>query len=511
MGCAARIRMRFASVAAVAILVCGLGTGLWPHQAAADWLSRLIVAGEKAGSRAARHGLGSLDNAAAHLKSLPPGIKGPALAAHVGQEGHWTFINATGERFTAGTPDELKRAVSVLAPSAAPADSKLTLLLTEDTVFTSPASLKDLPKDTDLRLVVGREVYPLLRRSEVGAEKLLAEVRPNVVVAIADQKLFDEAVWQLGRPLNRANIRIVGLQPEGPQTLSRAPAIDPSTKRALVDTVDPYKLAASLGSVRGQTIVLTGRIEGRFLYFKGNSGPERSILVGDLTAAAEAADVNLVLLHAQTSRQPGGRNWLWQRIVVKGLDEAMRRATMADFFGAVAGRHGQLVMTATEQGGSRVSLRAELVRSKSILPSADEIGDVFSDLLADVTGKVVTAAIDANLKNAERQRELDNRLIPGIPTAVQGAYLIAFAAGLIGVGFARRWWARVWPPEQREAYAGAFGYWAARAVRVLAFVLLFMPLVAAVSAPLSVLKGAWDMLAAMGAILAWPFRRRTVT
>jgi hypothetical protein len=501
----------FARSVAAGLLAACLGSGPWSAPAAADWLSRLIVAGEKAGSRAARHGLSSLDNAAAHVKRLAPGIKGPALAAHVGQEGHWTFVNAAGERFTAGTADELKRSVSVLAPSPAPADAKLTLLLTEDTVFKSPASLKDLPKDADLRLVIGPETYPLLRRSEVGAEKLLAEVRPNVLVAIADQKLFDEAAWQLGRSLNRANIRIVGLQPDGPQALSRTPAIDPSTKRALVDTVDPYKLAASLGSVRGQTIVLTGRIEGRFLYFKGNSGPERSTLVGDLTAAAEAADVNLVLLHAQTSRQPGGRNWLWQRIVVKGLDEAMQRATMADFFAAVAGRHGQLVMTATEQGKSRVSLRAELVRSKSVLPSAGEIGDVFSDLLADVTGKVVTAAIDADLKNAERQRELDNRLIPGVPTAVQGVYLAAFVAGLVGIGFARRWWARVWPPEQRDAYAGAFGYWAARAVRLLAFTALFMPLVSIVSAPLSVLKGAWDMLASMGAILAWPFRRRTAS
>ena len=97
------------------------------------------------GTQAASSGVASLDRAAAHLKALPVTGDGAALAAHATPEGHWKFVNRAGEVFTAGTPDELTRAVPTLLPDAA-ADARLTLYLTEDTVFGERALLKDLPE-----------------------------------------------------------------------------------------------------------------------------------------------------------------------------------------------------------------------------------------------------------------------------------------------------------------------------------------------------------------------------
>ena len=60
--------------------------------------------------------------------------------------------------------------------------------------------------------------------------------------------------------------------------------------------------------------------------------------VRDLLAAADAADVNLIILESSsTPRQPGGRNWLWQRIEVKGLEEGLQRPRLADVLNAVGG------------------------------------------------------------------------------------------------------------------------------------------------------------------------------
>ena len=74
------------------------------------------------------------------------------------------------------------------------------------------------------------------------------------------------------------------------------------------------------------------------LYVQPTSGPERSILMPDLFKAAEEADVNLVVLRAaSTPRQPGGRNWLWQKVEVKGLEQAMQHARFADFLNALGG------------------------------------------------------------------------------------------------------------------------------------------------------------------------------
>jgi hypothetical protein len=446
--------------------------------ARAEWLSKLVLLGEKAGSKAVRHGGSVLDNAAVHLKGLPAGTKGAALAADVGPEGHWTFVNRAGERFTAGTPDELSRVISVLAPEASSgAQSRLTLLLGEDAVFKHRAALKDLPKGADLRIAVGAESFPLLRRGQDAAEKLYAEVRPSLLVELGERKLFTEAMWQLNRPLSRANIRVLALEPGGPQTLSSAPKIDAASRRALTDTIDPYKLPAALRSLGGQTVILTGRIEGRFLYFRSGGGPERSLILQDLSTAAEAADVNLIVLQSATPRQPGTRNWLWQRVEVSGLDEAMKRATLADFLNALGGGQRKLVVTAREAGQGRVSLSAAPLAGESAPLSG--IGDAFAEIVSDVTGNVVTSVIDADLTSSERQKELDERIITGIPSDIQFAYLGFLIIGLMGLPVARDWWLRLWPAERREEYGAAFGYHAARAARLALFVLVFMPLVGA--------------------------------
>jgi hypothetical protein len=108
----------------------------------ANWLSKVVGAAEHAAPRAAKLGSGALESAALHLRSLPAKAEGSAaLAAQATQEGHWRFVNRAGETFTAGTPEELKRVAAVLLPEAK-ADAKLSLYVTEDTVFQHRASCR---------------------------------------------------------------------------------------------------------------------------------------------------------------------------------------------------------------------------------------------------------------------------------------------------------------------------------------------------------------------------------
>src|SRR5262245_29970148 len=82
--------------------------------AEANWLSKVVGAAEHAGTRAAKLGTGALDQAAAHVKALPPKGESVVLAAQATQEGHWRFVNRAGETLTAGTPDEMKRVAPLL-------------------------------------------------------------------------------------------------------------------------------------------------------------------------------------------------------------------------------------------------------------------------------------------------------------------------------------------------------------------------------------------------------------
>jgi hypothetical protein len=479
-----------------AVVVMGV---VAPSQA--GWLSKLIEGAERAGARTAAHGLHALDGAARHIKNLPRQAEGGAvLAAQAMPEGHWRFVNQAGETFTAGTPEEVRRAGSVLVPEAK-ANAHLVVYVTEDTIFSYRAALHDLPKGTELHVVVGSDSYRVLRRGAGAGEQFYAEISPGLVVRLSDAKAFAEAVWQLARPLNKANVRVLALEPDGPSVLASAPRIDPASGRALIDVIDPASLAGAMRAVRGQTLLVTGRIEGGLLHVQPASGAERSVPLGELFKAAEEGDVNLIVLRAtSTPRQPGGRNWFWQKIQVKGLDEALQRARLADFLDGLAGPGRRFEAVAAPSGRLRATLELEPVD----LPAATgsrPLGDIVSDMVADITGNIVFAGARANMQSSERQREIDTRIIPGVPSGLQISYLIFFAFGMLGVPISRRWWQRIWPPESRSEYAGALGYWLARLVRGGAFLLVFLPLTAPASMPLALLKQVWDML--MAPVRAW--------
>ncbi len=473
-----------------------------PAPSGAGWLSRIVREAAEGGggvaSKIGKTGVGALDNAAAHVASLPKISGGTALAAHVTPEGHWKFANREGQVFTAGTPDELARVATALAPEAAPG-GKLAVYLSEDTVFAQRAALKDLPADADLHVVVGKEAYRS-RRPAGAADDLAAEFRPNVVVHLADRTLFEETIYRLAKPLNRSNIRVLALETGGPARLSSVPRYDPATKAALVDQVDPSALPTALASLKGQTALVSGRIEGGRLTFRPSSGSEQTVDIAKLVKAAEEADVNLVLLETGAAHQPGGRNWLWQTVTVSGLDEAMKRATFADFLSALGGAGSELTVKAAPGSHGRVVFSAVPTPAASA-PLTETIGGWigWSNWLGDITGNVAVKAVEVYARDEARERELDARIIPGIPSSVQFAYLGALVAALIAWQVSFAWWARVWPPEQRQDYAGRMGYWAARVARFAACIGLFLPL-AGIPALL------WLGILQLWTMITWPFR-----
>jgi hypothetical protein len=148
-------------------------------------------------------------------------------------------------------------------------------------------------------------------------------------------------------------------------------------------------------------------------------------------------------------------------------------------------------------------------RRLTIRPAADlgsgplqtPVGDLFSGIVSDITGRVITTGVQADMRSAERQEELDQRLIPGIPSDFQVGYLVLVILGLFGVPISRAWWRRLWPPEAATEYAGRAGYWAARVIRGAAFLLVFLPLTAPVSAPYNLLRQIYE--AAMAPVRFW--------
>lgn len=457
--------MRFKKLLSLAAVATALA-GLPGPPAQANWLTALTKgAGKTAGH--IHPNLGALERAAGHLAELPQGSKAGALAAHATPEGHWQFANKDGQLFTAGTPDEMKRVAAALMPEGVP-NGKLSLYLSEDSVFTDRHILDSLPKDADLHLVSEKGAFKLTRASD-GA--LSAEIKPNVKIAITEKAAFDDALNFLTKPLNKSNIRTLALQPGEAKYLSSAPKLDPATKTPLVDAIDPDSLAQGMSSLRGQTALMVGRIEGEKIIFQPARGGEITRNLDDVLGAARENDVNLVLLHAETPRQPGGRNWLWQTIEIGGFTDAIAKSTFADFIEVFASRRGAMHISAAGESTGRVRLSA-------VPDAAGTVADVQETLgewAGHVTGDIAMKALEVHARDEASDRELDARLIPGIPTYIQIPYFIGIFCGLVAWDTSRGWWRRIWAPRLRQEGEGRALHWLKSLPNTVSYLLVYLP------------------------------------
>ncbi|MGI9423305.1 MAG: hypothetical protein ACR2PA_08930 [Hyphomicrobiaceae bacterium] len=492
----------------VAVLVLALwSVGIVVDTAEAGWLTRLLREAGETGGDIGRRGVGQLDDAAARLKRLPKGVRTGAIAATASAEGHWTFVNRSGQRFTAANPEEMSRLTAVLFPDGV-GPNGLNIYLGRNEVFTQRISLGALPKNARLWIVSGKQAYRLKSVSVRQANgksipQLYAVIRRNLWVPVVRRDVFEEALWQLNRRLKPEAMRVIALVPDGPAAFATIRRSRSGAGDGLVDAIDPKRLFAALAGLRGQTAIVTGRIDGAKLAYRTATGLERSVDLAEVRRVASAHDVNLIILNARTPRQPGSRNWLWQRVGVDGLNDALRSNTMADFLARLTAEQGQLSLYFRSKAGERVAVSIVSNGSATLLPGSDTIGQVLAEIVSEVAGQVAATSLQLDLVGRQRQRELDRRIVPGVHSDIQFGILVFYFLGLFGLPVARNWWRGVWPPEARDEYGGWFGYSAARGARLIIFILLFLPVVGLPAAVWNVVLSIWRLLMLPWRIFRW--------
>ncbi len=462
-------------------------------------LRQTAETGADAGKKAAR-GFSGLDGAARVVKELPPDTRGVAVAAAATPEGHWRFTNAAGETVTAAGPDEIKNALKWLAPETADlARRDAAFYVPVETAIARADAFKDLPKSARLYVVLKNKPYRLMVGGD-GARYAL--VRDRLALELTDESLVKEALWQLDRPVNRHAIRLLSLEPGGPKALART-RIAPGEGAPLPESIDPYALGKALPGLRGQTVVVTGAVRNDILYFKPSSGPEARLVISDLRKAAVEADVNLVVLGGASTSQPGARNMLWQRVEVAGLEEALDKATMGDFLGALGFERSPIVVGLARHGNNHVLINAQpRPNLASQLPrelASREPGTLermFTEVVSSVLGNVATHGVAAALRSSSYEKELRQRIVPGVPSDYQFIYLGFLVFGLFGLPMALAWWRRLWPLPAASSHGSTVSLVFYGSGRLLLFVLLFLPLVALVATPAHLIKRAWDFVTA---------------
>ena len=474
--------------------------------AGANWLTRILKHADDTGAKRSGKGFAAIDEAGSHLKTLPAPRRSRAVAAELTNEDHWRLRNAEGETFTASTPEELKRGLRILAPLSEQAAQQI-IVLTGETLFNHPSKLKALPPDAELNALIESRVYAVHKRLVDGIELYNLDVGNGVRVPIRSRAEVHEMLWQLARPVDLAAIRVLALEPGATGILKRTAPPNPEPGRASLETVDPDRLPHMLNAVARGTVVISGRMNGPALHYRPSSGPERTLMLDELRRAAAASDVNLVVIESASARQPGTRNWLWRRVGLTRLDGPRSKPALPDLIGQLTG--GLPVETnAVAISDLRTGFQLTGIGRGAGGGWSAPMSETWRDLAPEVTGTIVASGLRLDVTSRSRQRELDARIIPGIPSLVQIAYICLLILGVAGSGVAREWWQRLWPLEARSDYARRTGYWAARAVRGALFLLIFMPLVAVVSAPLAMIRGTWRILVTIASIFTYPFRRR---
>jgi len=483
------------------------------NDAHADWLTSLgEIAAEsgKVGKLAGEVSVG-LEGAARLIAKLPAAAQKGAVAAEALDGGAWRFRNAAGDVITATGPEGVRGALTGLAPDLASSGGGLSVYLSEDAAFTGATSLEAFPNGSRLHVLVEDTPYPLLRTGRGKDARMFVELDNNVIVAMADQSLFSDTIWQLKRPLGKSGIRIASLDTGGPGFL---PAVGKRGSEGLpqAEAVDAAMFGSALSAMRGQTLIVTGKIDGEALRFTGISRRSGTVPIADLMQAAQRQDVNLLLLDAATAKQPGGTTWLWQQRGITHLDTAMAEASLGDFIAALGSDQGRMQIAADWGDSGHLRLTASPARADA--PAAS--GEVASpgvgeralnfgaELTKEIAGQIVPNSAAASLNNRETQWDLDYRLIPGIPAGVQIGFAISWVTGLLGYSQARWWWrfltrtrkkTPAWP--WRLLYES--GYW-----------LIFTPLIGPLALAGVLLWSTVEQFLGLWRLLTWPFRRKQV-
>ena len=488
-------------------------------RASAHWLTELgeiaATAGRTGGKLAGEVSVG-LESAAKIIAKLPAELQAGAIAAEALADGAWRLRNAAGETITATSPAGIRDALVGLEPGLKDARaSKFTFYVNEDAAFKNVSSLDALPAEAKLRVAVDDLSYPLLRQGKGETATLFAELNNSVILGLSDRGLFDEAVWQLKRPLGKAGIRVVSLDAGGAQAL---PALARRSAEGLplAEPIDVAALGSAFAAVRGQTVIVSGKIEAGALSFTGASGNTGTIPVADLTRAAEAQDVNLILLDAGTPKQPGGTTWLWQERGIANLNAAMANTTLGEFIGALSrgqgriaiktdwGEGGHFRLTAAPAGSDAPTATATAAASGQSGFSA-QAAEFAAHVAEKLAGNVAPQSTTVSLNSRDTQWDLDNRLVPGIPAGLQLVYAVGWVCGLIGIVEARRWWRFL------SRIAGLPVTSQSLLMRVateLVYWLVFAPLAGWPAMLVYFLRSVVEQIIGFVRLLAWPFRRK---
>jgi len=381
---------------------------------------------------------------------LPEGIKGGTPAAiKPGADGQWDITLADG------TPT---RIVDLLRGSTE-GSSRPALVIRDTDLPRDIRQFDNFPDDWPV-LVQGRggRLFELHR----GGDPTLAYGRIRLPVKSA--KDIRNALWQLQRPSTGGAIRFLQLDKQADLSLP----VNGYGSRVGVERVGADGLIDAMQAIRNQTLVLSGRIvDGKLL---GVGNRSSGVSLQKLRQVTDENDIQLIILE---SDQPAA--------VLKKVSHAMQSAkgrgdtlydTIGDFFNRLTdpANPTPIKLHSSRSGEHQIAIQLKAADTKSVE------GASTAELALQVPLHLLLKSAIFHAPDQARSRELDDRIIPNVPSTIQFYIISSVVLGFFALNTSWRLWKRVWRLKPRREYRYLFLFLLLWPLHRLLFVLLFIPL-----------------------------------
>ena len=178
--------------------------------------------------------------------------------------------------------------------------------------------------------------------------------------------------------------------------------------------------------------------------------------------------MNLIILDTASPVQAGVKGLFGTRSHFPGLEQALQQKTIADFLDVLASSDTSIVLTAQREGTRYIAL-SSLPRK---FPAQSE-----PSLLSEAP-RLIMHTIHIIAPDRSETEEHDRRIISWLPSWVLITLLGNAVLGVMSWSTSwSNWWRRLWKPSLRDISSNALSWYFLRIVRVLAYFVLFLPIV----------------------------------
>lgn len=367
-------------------------------------------------------------------------------------------FNHSQNQWLAKTPDGKSVPVHQFTETAADANKKATLLLSESLLPYSLDAFNKLPSDVAIKIKsLQGKTYSLTTSP---TPKLIDK---HISINISDISALKTAMWQLQRPISSSNMRLIQLADNPEVSLPK----QNYGSKIPVDKVGTNQLLNALKTMRQQTFVISAKVENGFLMH----GKEK-IAVKDLEKVAADRDISLIILGSDKPKktlQTLAKDW--QK---KKDDGSFTSYTTGDFYNAFTAKHSSPPMPVDIDSSGKLRTALYFDHRPSTKAAVDKQSSSIE--LASMPLNVLAKSAMLLQPNEARAKELDDRIHPLIPSWVHLSLIASLAIGLVSYKTSWFLYLKLWSSPLRVNYRHWFPFTLRYLLHRLSFVLLYLSL-----------------------------------